>query len=170
MKLFAVYLWGYIDGCHVEIHDVRFVIGEKIEDTYQQLQEQWIGWPQYFHIDAYMEIKNIDWYKVHLSKNEWQDSKKLFFVFMWAYDKKLFWELHEINFYVWEDEDSVKQRALSELCLGTELPHRDTLYDVDSIIEISKLWEYFIELEYTGEDPQDLSPDWFGFNTDVWIK
>lgn len=40
------------------------------------------------------------------------------------------------------------------------MPHKDTLYDVDSIIEISQLGEYFIHLKYTG-DSQELKPDWF---------
>jgi len=163
MKLFAVYLWGYIDGCHVEIHDVRFVIGEKIEDTYKQLKDQWIGWPTYFHIDAYMELINIDGYNISVSKDKPKLKDKLYFVFMGAYDKKLFWELHEIAFYIWQNEETVKERALNELCVGTQLPHKDTLYDVDSIVEISNIGEYHVSLEYTGEKTQDIKPDWFGF-------
>ena len=30
-KLFLVVLGGRIDGCHVELHDVRFVVGSSIE-------------------------------------------------------------------------------------------------------------------------------------------
>ena len=32
-KLFLVVLGGRIDGCQVELHDVRFVVGPTIETT-----------------------------------------------------------------------------------------------------------------------------------------
>jgi hypothetical protein len=38
MQLFLVVLGGRIEGCHIELHDVRFVVGTSIEDTLPQLR------------------------------------------------------------------------------------------------------------------------------------
>lgn len=37
MKLFSVFLGGRADKCNTELHDVVFTLGEKIEDTYNDL-------------------------------------------------------------------------------------------------------------------------------------
>ena len=42
-KLFAVYLGGRAPKCNTEIHDVVFTTGQSIEDTYEQLMDQWLG-------------------------------------------------------------------------------------------------------------------------------
>ena len=165
MKLFAVYLWGEIEGTHLEMHDVRFVVGESIEDTYEELRKQWV-WTNVFHIDAYIELKHIDGYTISLEKTPSKDSKKLYFVNAWAYDPNFFGELHEIGFFVWEDERSVKQEALKVLCKGKDTPHRDNLYDIDNLLEISRIWGYYIHLEKTWKN-QEIKPDWYGYNTDV---
>ena len=39
-KLFLVVLGGRCRGCHTEQHDVRWVVGDAIEDTYPQLIKQ----------------------------------------------------------------------------------------------------------------------------------
>jgi hypothetical protein len=44
MQLFLVVLGGRIDGCHIELHDVRFVVGASIDDTLPQLRQQWFGY------------------------------------------------------------------------------------------------------------------------------
>lgn len=35
LKLFAVYLGGRADRCNIELHDVVFVVGSCIEETYR---------------------------------------------------------------------------------------------------------------------------------------
>jgi len=63
-KLFAVYLGGRADGCNIELHDVVFVVGPSIEATYSLLAKKWFGNLQGFHIDSYVELQNIDGYKI----------------------------------------------------------------------------------------------------------
>ena len=43
MDLFLVVLGGRIKGCHVELHDVRWVVGDCFDDTIPDLRRQWIG-------------------------------------------------------------------------------------------------------------------------------
>lgn len=40
-KLFAVYLGDRADRCNIEPHDVVFVVGSCIEETYPLLAKKW---------------------------------------------------------------------------------------------------------------------------------
>ena len=57
---------GRARKANVELHDVRWVVGSKIEDTYDTLRKQWFGSPKGLHIDSYKRIKYIDGYKINL--------------------------------------------------------------------------------------------------------
>ena len=52
-KLFLVVLGGRCKGCHVEQHDVRWVVGETIDATLPALRQEWIGLRRGLHIDSY---------------------------------------------------------------------------------------------------------------------
>ena len=43
MNLFPVVLGGRSKGCHIEQHDVRWVVGDSIDDTLPELVRQWSG-------------------------------------------------------------------------------------------------------------------------------
>ena len=58
--LFLVVLGGHINGCNVELHDVRWVIGETIEDTIKTLKSEWFGNKKGLHIDSYRKILHVD--------------------------------------------------------------------------------------------------------------
>ena len=64
MQLFMVYLGGRIQGCHIEMHDVRFVVGESIEQTDTKLKTQWVGDKNSVHIDSFMAVNHIDGFAV----------------------------------------------------------------------------------------------------------
>ena len=64
--LFLVVLGGKAKKANIELHDVRWVVGSKIEDTYDTLRKDWFGSPQGLHIDSYKKIKYIDGYKINL--------------------------------------------------------------------------------------------------------
>ena len=48
--LFLVFLGGRAKKANVEVHDVRWVIGSKIEDTYDVLKSDWFGNLKGLHI------------------------------------------------------------------------------------------------------------------------
>ena len=58
-------LGGRAKKANIELHDVRWVIGSKIEDTYHTLRKDWFGSPKGLHIDSYKKIKYIDGYKIN---------------------------------------------------------------------------------------------------------
>jgi len=64
--LYLVVLGERAKKSNIELHDVRWVVGSKIEDTYDTLRNDWFGSPKGLHIDSYKKIKYIDGYKINL--------------------------------------------------------------------------------------------------------
>ena len=64
--LYLVVLGGRAEKANIELHDVRWVVGSKIEDTFDALRKDWFGSPKGLHIDSYKKIKYIDGYKINL--------------------------------------------------------------------------------------------------------
>ncbi len=166
-KLFAVYLGGRADRCNIELHDVVFVVGFCIEETYPLLAKKWFGNLNHFHIDSYLHLKNIDGYEIKLSKEPSQErnSKKLYFINLGAYKPHEFTEYHQSAFYVTEDASEAIRRAKSELCQGLQTIHKDDVvlldhvsqdFDVDDILEIGNVDEYFISLKPTSSQERTL--------------
>ena len=157
MKLFAVYLGGRAAKCNIELHDVVFATGVKIENTYHQLLSKWFGLPNKMHIDSYIELDIVDGHKVCLSNTPPTNHKKLFFINLGAYRPGEFTEHHAITFLVDDEAMNVKKRALNELLKGYDQVHKDDLYDVDDCIEIDKVNQLYIHLEPTP-DKKELVP------------
>lgn len=165
-KLFAVYLGGRADRCNIELHDVVFVIGSSIEDTYPLLAKKWFGNTHQFHIDSYICLEHMDGYAIHLSQDisTKDSSKKLYFINLGAYKPFEFTEYHQSAFYVSENAPEAIKRAKSELCQGLETIHKDDVvlldrvnnpldFDVDDVMEIREVDEYSISLT-----PSDKAP------------
>lgn len=150
-KLFAVYLGGRAERCNVELHDVVFVVGGKIEDTYLQLFEKWFGVPKGLHLDSWMELSVVDGHRVSLRSERTDSSKRLYFVNMGGYRPGEFTEHHAVSFFVAESEREVKERAKKNLLIGMGSAHTDDLYDVDDCLEISEVEGLFVHLEPTEE-------------------
>ena len=64
--LYLVVLGGRVGKANIEVHDVRWVVGSKIEDTLDTLRKDWFGSSKGLHIDSYKKIKYIDCYKINL--------------------------------------------------------------------------------------------------------
>ena len=41
--LYLVVIGGRIPKANIELHDVRWVVGQKIEDTFDELKNSWFG-------------------------------------------------------------------------------------------------------------------------------
>jgi hypothetical protein len=166
IKLFAVYLGGRAPRCNIELHDVVFVIGKQIEDTYPRLQEKWFGNLDKIHIDSYMELKYVDGYEIKLKPfSEPIGDLKLFFVNFGAYTEHLFGEVHQCAFYVAKDKAQAIAKARANLCVDMVQTHCDDnllvedhllaefgQFEVDDLIELDTVDGYgleFIPLETT---------------------
>jgi hypothetical protein len=138
MKLFAVIVGGEVEGCHVELHDTRFVAGERIEDCYDALKVQWWGTPQSLHLDAWGPLDWADGYRVEVARaDEIDDSvQRLWHLNLGGYDPARFEELHCNLFMVAPDWRSAKTRALAEVRHWTS-PHKDYAVDVERAIDVA---------------------------------
>lgn len=165
-KLFAVYLGGRADKCNIELHDVVFVVGSSIEQTYPLLAKKWFRNLNQFHIDSYICLEHIDGYEICLTKqkSEIDSSKKLYFINLGAYKPFEFTEYHQSAFYVANSGPDAVRRAKSELCQGLQTVHKDDVvlldhvsndldYDVDDVMEINEVDEYYISLTPSNSLP-----------------
>lgn len=150
-KLFAVYLGGRAPKCNTELHDVVFVVGETIEDTYEQLMDKWFGDPLRLHVDSWLELEFVDGYRVVLRPEPSAREERLYFINLGAYRPGEFTELHANAFLVARDERTVKARAKRALLQGAHAVHTDDLYDVDDCIEVAHVDGHFVHLEPSDE-------------------
>jgi hypothetical protein len=138
MKLFAVIVGGEVEGCHVELHDTRFVAGERIEDCYEALKAQWWGTPESLHLDAWGPLEWADGYRVEIVGKavELDDVQRLWHLNLGGYDPALFEELHRNLFMVAPDWRGAKTRALAEVRDWIS-PHKDYAFDVERAIDVA---------------------------------
>jgi hypothetical protein len=151
-KLFAVYLGGRAPKANTELHDVVFVTGPRIEDTYVQLLDKWFGDPKSLHIDSWLELDVVDGWRVTLTDTPSPESEKLFFVNLGAYRDGEFTELHAMGFYVAASAPEAKKRALAEhFKSGFAETHKDDLLDIDDCIALEAVNNLRVALTKTGE-------------------
>jgi hypothetical protein len=152
MTLFAVTLGGRAPKANTELHDVVFVVGDRVEDTYEQLLDKWFGTPEGLHLDSWMALDVVDGYRVTLSPTPDTGEAKLFFVNLGAYRDGEFAELHANLFVVVQSAPAAKARAKSALQkTGVRTVHKDYLYDVDDCIALNAFGALHVVLTKTGE-------------------
>ena len=85
-------------NANIELHDIRLVVGSKIEDRYDTLRKDWFGSLKRLHIHSYKKIQYINGYKVDLLNME---SKKKQLVKKIIPPKIMVWQYWRIesNFY-----------------------------------------------------------------------
>ena len=104
-----VFLGGRAKKANIELHDVRWVVGSRIEDTFDLLRNDWFGNIEGLHIDSYKKIKYVDGYKINLKniENNKLKNKKFFngnafknnlwFVNIGGYDPNSMQDKHEFG-------------------------------------------------------------------------
>lgn len=170
-KLFAVYLGGSAPRSNIELHDVVFVVGHSLKETYPKLKEKWLGYPEKIpHIDSYIELSYVDGFQVSLtpsslnSINE-EEIYKLYFVNFGAYGENLFGEIHQSAFYVAKNKPEAIQKARKELCVGMFQSHLDNHldveelvdFDVDDVLEVENVDGYCLKLTHSDVKTTSLA-------------
>ena len=139
MELFVVYVGGKTETSLIEVHDIHFAVGNKIEDTYEQLRNQWWGTPKSLHLDAWGIVKTVEDYDVILKSEPATDQiNKLFFLNLGGYDPKQFTELHKNMLVVAEHEGEAKIKAKATIA-DWNVPHKDYLYELDECVNMSEI-------------------------------
>ena len=156
-KLYAVLLGGRAPGCHIEVHDVVFVVDDSLEQAYPKLVSKWFGSTTGLHIDSSIELNIIDGHKIQLSTdpNGQPNQPALFFTNFGGYAKGFFGELHEVGFFVGRKKLDIIERAKNDLCKDSHLQHcddnlmiggSDTPKKIDDIIKVGCVDGYYLHL------------------------
>ena len=180
--LFLVVLGGRAKKANVELHDVRWVIGSKIEDTFEALRSDWFGTREGLHIDSFKKINYIDGYKINLKNIENEKLKNnqflngnipkmnLWFVNIGGYDPSSMQEKHEFGLVVAKSSLEAKNKAKSKWLNGCKKKHKDDISSIKNLFQmIVNLYKKLVigkEIELILENnlvEENNSPDWFGY-------
>ena len=180
--LYLVVLGGRAKKANIELHDVRWVVGSKIEDTYETLRKDWFGSPKGLHIDSYKKIKYIDGYKINLINFEKDKidekqlvkknkaKKHLWFVNIGGYQHTSMQEKHEFGLVAASTKLEAKNIAKSKWLIGCKKKHKDDIVSLDMLLRcddcklIKKIGKWQIELTPDNNFTEENNyPDWYGY-------
>ena len=183
--LYLVVLGGRSKKANIELHDVRWVVGSKIEDTYDTLRKVWFGSSKGLHIDSYKKIKYLDGYKINLrnvensksnnnkiynNSNKSNNKKNLWFVNIGGYDPSSMQEKHEFGLVIATNKLEAKNIAKSKWLIGCKKKHKDDIASLEKLIScddcelIKKIDDWEIELTLDESLIEENNyPDWYGY-------
>ena len=180
--LYLVVLGGRAEKANIELHDVRWVVGSKIEDTYDTLRKDWFGSSKGLHIDSYKKIRYIDGYKINLinfDKNKIDKKqlekknkakKHLWFVNIGGYNPTSMQEKHEFGLVIASNKLEAKNMAKSKWLIGSKKKHKDDiaslemLFSCDDCALIKKIGNWEVELTQDNNFIEENNyPDWYGY-------
>ena len=180
--LYLVVLGGRAKKANIELHDVRWVVGSKIEDTYDTLRNDWFGSPKGLHIDSYKKIQYVDGYKINLISFEKDNigkkqllkknkaKKNLWFINIGGYDPNCMQEKHEFGLVVASSKFEAKNIAKSKWLIGCKKKHKDDiaslemLFSCDDCQLIKKIENWEIEITLENNLIEETNhPDWYGY-------
>ena len=175
-------LGGTVKKANIELHAVRWVVGSKIEDTYDTLRKDWFGSSKGLHIDSYKKIKYLDGYKINLrnvenlkinnnkSSNKINTKKNLWFVNIGGYDPSSMQEKNEFGLVIATNKLEAKNKAKSKWLNGFKKKHNDEITSIKNLITlddckiIKKIENWEIELTLENDLVEENNyPDWFGY-------
>jgi len=178
--LYMVVLGGRAGIANIELHDVRWVVGSRIEDTYHVLRRDWFGNVEGLHIDSYKKINYVNGYKINLKKTETKlknrkfsdainTKNNLWFVNLGGYDPSSMQEKHEFGFVVASSKLEAKNIAKSKWLIGFKKRHKDDITPLKKLIAcddcqvIKKVGNWEIELTLEENFIEENKPDWYGY-------
>ena len=167
---------------NIELHDVRWVVGSKIEDTFDVLRNDWFGNFEGLHIDSYKKIKHVDGFKINLKNMENEKftknkfikgnipKKNLWFVNIGGYDPSSMQEKHEFGLVIAKSKLEAKNIAKSKWLIGCKKKHKDDIASLEKLIRcdncelIKKIGNLEIELTQDNKLVEENNyPDWYGY-------
>ena len=172
MKLFAVFVGGSHERANIELHDMRFVMGESLEAIAPQLRATWWGKQSSLHVDGYAELSEVDGWQVDIVPGPAPEGpmRSLWFVNIGGYTPELFGEQHNYLFLAGEGKAKVwtRARAISPSWAGR---HKDNFVSVDEIVEVNSLlgdagWHIRLEKPATGERPMRIVSEYVKLGAD----
>lgn len=144
--LYMVMLGGNHPKAKIEVHDIVFACGDRLQDTYPALVRNWFGDPKRVHIDAWMQVDGVGDYAVRLRPQPATSGPKLFFVNLGGYLSQVFGEDHRYLLVVADDLHSAKIQAKAQAGALWHKPHKDNLADVDECLQLDQVDGLYVHL------------------------
>ena len=176
LSLFIVVLGGRSLKSNIEIHDVRWVVGKSIEDTFPELRKQWLGKKRGLHIDSYKCIKYVDGYEIVISKynrknivSHQVEDFSLWFVNLGGYNPKKMYEEHEFNLIVAKKATDAKKKVKQNWETNLKNKHNDDFSDINYFEQVDDMHPITIKnwkinlIPDPRERSEKLIPDWYGY-------
>lgn len=138
MKLFAFYIGGQTATSMIELHDVRIMAAETLEDCYPRLRAEWWGTQKSLHLDCWGELSSADGHDIILRTEPYTGEDKLWFVNLGGYETGDFNELHSNVFVVAPTFSKAKVRALKTV-LHWKGRHKDEIFEVENMVCVNDL-------------------------------
>jgi hypothetical protein len=173
--LFLVVLGGRAPGVHIELHDVRFVVGHSLDDTLPALRRQWFGRRRGLHIDSWMAVKRVGRHAIHLSRDPWEGTDRLWFVNVGGYRPDRLAEEHAFGLVVAATASDAKRQGLATWLPRAVDRHKDDLHPlvcleaplsrqaVDDCLALEAVAGWHVHLTPVAGAPPPQVPDWFGY-------
>ena len=165
--LFLVVLGGRGEGCLIEQHDVRLVVGTSLEATIPELRRQWRGHRRGLHIDSWVRLERLEGFRVRLRRAPAIGPERLWFVNIGGYDPAQLAEQHAFGLFVASSPQAAKAKARRTLLTQAQQRHKDDLRAVDDCLAVGELQGWWVHLEREAgtapRQPEPLRPDWFGY-------
>lgn len=173
-NLYLVVLGGRFPKANIELHDVRWVIGNDIKDTIPSLKQQWFGPRKGLHIDSFVKVSSVDqhWVILYKKKNKKLISNynKLWFVNLGGYKKEELAEQHQFGLVVAPTMIDAKNKAKRKWLRSHYNVHKDDIDEIvgvdaiDNCLPLDDFKGWNIELLYDKNIADNkLIPDWNGY-------
>lgn len=152
-----IYIGGNAGKSLIELHDMRFVVAHKLEDTYEDLRKNWWGTPESLHLDCWGVLEAADGYQIHIVPRQEAvvSDVSLFFVNLGGYSRETFTELHKNVLIAASNAKDAKAKALA-MVKDWEQAHKDHIYQVDNVVDlnsqISPQWSLQLQKQNSSPD------------------
>ncbi|KKO46531.1 hypothetical protein WG68_04260 [Arsukibacterium ikkense] len=144
--LYMVMLGGTHPKANIEVHDVVFVAGDNLPQTYPQLQALWFADPKGLHIDAWMAVSGVGDFAVSLADAPATSGPKLFFINLGGYFASIFGEDHRYLVLAADNVRHAKQLAKQQLSVQWDKPHTDNVFEVEQCMAIEHVAGRYVQL------------------------
>lgn len=164
MKLYLVLLGGKHELANVEVHDIRPVVYEQLQDVYTMLKKQWFGLKKGLHIDGWMQINGVSYeqknYRIEILNKPSVNELKPYLINLGAYVPNEFGEMHKYLVVAGKNKADAKAQGKQAIEKNWFKPHTDAVVDIDDCIELDLIDQNFIGLVEGEYEPNQFTNDY----------
>lgn len=164
-QLYMVALGGKTEQANIEVHDIQFVIGETIEETFEILVGQWYGIKKKLHMDSYQLIEGVGNYTIEIMEKASEveeENEEIYLVNIGGYNPSSLLEIHRVGLFAAKSPGEARTMAKEVLFEEDVQQHIDNVVSVNKCIDKTYNNTYSIKVVKSNKE-FSIKPDWFGY-------